>query len=291
MIKTIELIEKLSEIRHDMGYLAPDAFNDVAMSLFGYKVRKAQELLRLYQYAIKWGFPYWLKPEEARQQFEEAEAIASKCLNLRKNAFSYGNTPQYISPRSEDEGHVCFLYQQKKEKTLQRFEASITSAETYSIVHEMLKKGAKIKAIVRECTVISDSSALNRCLDERFTDEKTRPSKFRVYEGDIMVSYNEDPDPRRCLWDRYDENGVYVARWDGFRQLLYTRGRGYVNGHEPHYATTQCDEKYNEDYLAYDKKHAYNYRRFTWDHAWTRVGNIFADISILKEPKKTTKDG
>lgn len=289
-MKNIELIEKLSQLRQQSCYLAPDAFNRVALALYGYKERKAQELLRLYQYAIKYGFPFWIKEEDARQQFEEAEAIASKCLDLRKGAFDYAKTPEYISTRQDDEGNVCFFFKTKKEKIIQRLECALRSAETYSIVHEMIKKGTEIRSIVRQCTYISDSSALSCCLDERFADEKNRPSVFRIYEGDIIVSYNENPDPRRNLWDRWEENGVYVARWDGFRQLLYTHGRGYITGHEPNYACKDCNDKYNEDYLAYDKKHAYNYRRFTWGHSWDRIGNIFADISILKEPKKTTKD-
>lgn len=98
------------------------------------------------------------------------------------------------------------------------------------------------------------------------------------YDGDIYFLYG-DPTDRVFYdwWSHGDQAGVYVATDEGWRKLLYTPGRGYIN-------------KDGElDFV--DDKHFYsNYMLEASGKGFQYVGNIHHDISVLREKKKKSKE-
>lgn len=98
--------------------------------------------------------------------------------------------------------------------------------------------------------------------------------KFQYYEGDIYFLYGDPTD--RVFYDWYshgDDAGVYIATEKGWRKLLYTPGRGYINRDgEVEFVD---DEHFYSNYMleASGKKFQY-------------VGNIHHDLSVLIDGKR-----
>jgi hypothetical protein len=79
-----------------------------------------------------------------------------------------------------------------------------------------------------------------------------------IFDGDIFTTSIKD------IWFESERGEVFVATKDGYRRLLYTKGRGYVRNGKPDY-----DEKFRSNY-ALTSKDKFRY-----------VGNIYADLSFL----------
>lgn len=291
----VNVLVQMNDIRERAGRVSPDEFVKVAKALYGLTERPAYQLHRLYREAVAKGLPYWMKPEEAVPLLTKAHVIASHCIDFYEHRLSCGKSPEFIGTSSDDNEreYFCVFFRRGEGEPYDRIELSMTDSTDWELMHQMRLQGVEFKAIVRQCTEIYDTGELRKCLNEGYvSDNGERTKRMRIYEGDIFVTYNEYANERNNIWsDR--GNGVFVARWDGYRQLLYTRGRGYVKADdcgEPNYATTQCDEEYNEEYLSYDDDHRYSHHKLTLGHSWERVGNIFCDISMLREKKQEKKE-
>ncbi len=118
-------------------------------------------------------------------------------------------------------------------------------------------------------------------LDKLDTDEMdSNRNSIRVdyYEGDIYFLYG-DPSDRVFYdwWSHGDDAGVYVATDKGWRKLLYTPGRGYIN------------KEGELDFV--DDKHFYsNYMLEASGKKFQYVGNIHHDMSVLCEKKSKNKE-
>lgn len=99
------------------------------------------------------------------------------------------------------------------------------------------------------------------------------------YEGDIYFLYGDVGD--RIFYDWYshgDDAGVYIATDKGWRKLLYTPSRGYIDN-------KGCIQFMDED-------HFYsNYMLEASGKKFLYVGNIHCDGSVLVEVKKKKKKG
>lgn len=97
--------------------------------------------------------------------------------------------------------------------------------------------------------------------------------KFQYYEGDIYFLYGDPTD--RVFYDWFSHGGdagVYIATEKGWRKLLYTPGRGYI------------DRKGNVEYV--DDDHFYsNYMLEASGKKFQYVGNIHHDLSVLVDGK------
>lgn len=100
--------------------------------------------------------------------------------------------------------------------------------------------------------------------------------RVQYFDGDIFFLHPNPTD--RVFYDWYsrgDEAGVYVATDEGWRKLLYTPGRGYID--------KDGDAQYVDDKHYYsDHKLEQSGMRFHY------VGNIHYDMAVLRE-KKTKK--
>ena len=94
------------------------------------------------------------------------------------------------------------------------------------------------------------------------------------FEGDIYFLYGDPSD--RIFYDWYshgDDVGVYIATDKGWRKLLYTPSRGYI------------DNKGCVQFM--DEKHFYsNYMLEASGKKFQYVGNLHCDASVLFETKK-----
>lgn len=98
--------------------------------------------------------------------------------------------------------------------------------------------------------------------------------KFNYYDGDIYFLFGDPTDHVFYDWySRGQKAGVYVATEKGWRKLLYTPGRGYLNKNgEIEYV----DEKhFYSDYLLEQSGMGFQY-----------IGNINYDIRVLREKKE-----
>lgn len=98
--------------------------------------------------------------------------------------------------------------------------------------------------------------------------------KIHYFEGDIYFLYGDPTD--RMFYDWYScggSAGVYVATEKGWRKLLYTPGRGYI------------DKKGNVEYVD-DKSFFSNYKLEQAGMGFLYVGNMNYDKRVLREEKK-----
>jgi len=90
-----------------------------------------------------------------------------------------------------------------------------------------------------------------------------------MYDGDIFST--------KEMWFSNDKGEVIVCTKDGYRKLLYTKGRGYIRNGRPDY-----DEG------------RYNHNKLTMKDKWRNVGNIYVDHTFLIEKsdeESDTEDG
>ena len=94
--------------------------------------------------------------------------------------------------------------------------------------------------------------------------------KFHYYEGDIYLLYGNPTDRVFYDWTRAKDSGVYVATNKGWRKLLYTPTRGYVERDGD--LSFVDDEHFYSDYMLEESGKGFLY-----------VGNIHDDMSVLCE--------
>lgn len=101
--------------------------------------------------------------------------------------------------------------------------------------------------------------------------------KFQYYEGDIYFLYGDVADRMFYSWySRGDEAGVYIATQKGWRKLLYTSGRGYVD--------KRGVVEYEDDDRFYS-----NYKLEQSGMKFQYVGNIHCDSRVLRENKQVSQ--
>ncbi len=102
---------------------------------------------------------------------------------------------------------------------------------------------------------------------------KYNREKFQYYEGDIYFLYGDPTD--RVFYDWFSHGGdagVYIATEKGWRKLLYTPGRGYI------------DKNGDVEYVD-DDHFCSNYMLEASGKKFQYVGNIHHDLSVLVDGK------
>ena len=98
--------------------------------------------------------------------------------------------------------------------------------------------------------------------------------KQRYYEGDIVFVFADSTD--RVFYSWYNsKNGVYLATDEGWKKLIYTSGRGYL-------------DKQGEPDLESDKAYS-DYAICHSGVCFKIIGNIHDDYSVLVEKKAVKK--
>lgn len=102
---------------------------------------------------------------------------------------------------------------------------------------------------------------------ERRKDGKTEETNY--FEGDIVFVCGNPTDSMWRSWYRHRESGVFLATDKGWGKLLYTPGRGYVNGKRE--VEFESDDRWNEHMI----------QGLSDGKEWRYVGNIHDDIAVL----------
>lgn len=138
------------------------------------------------------------------------------------------------------------------------FDASMSSREDLLLLSELLRREVKINGVAEYLGYLEGELNCN-----------SRES-IHYFEGDIYLLYGNPTDRVFYDWTRAKDSGVYVATNKGWRKLLYTPTRGYV----------ERDGK-----LSFvDDEHFYsNYMLEASGKGFLYVGNIHDDMSVLCE--------
>jgi len=138
----------------------------------------------------------------------------------------------------------------KNRKEIKNFEIDFNNTDQVILYADFLKRN--IEKIITAVDFI----------EEIYKDGKTR----YVYDGDVF-SLNEK-------WNKDRDGKLFACTKDGYRQLLYTRGKGYLRKGKPDY----------------DDSH-YNHHIITGCDRFKYIGNIYADSSFLVEQGAETEEG
>ena len=157
-----------------------------------------------------------------------------------------------------------YFYQMGDNKEISHIDVSMRSRYDIVMFGDLLKRD--------DVKIIGVTHYLEE-LETKELNENNRNKKIAYYEGDIYFLFNDPFD--RIFYDWYshgDDAGVYIATDKGWRKLLYTPGRGYL------------DKKGELDFV--DGKHFYSdYMLEASGKDFKYIGNIHCDASVLSERK------
>lgn len=147
-------------------------------------------------------------------------------------------------------------------KEVQSVDISMGDPDQILLFAELLKQpGLKFRAVTHLLGELEYSS---------FGEKK----KQRYYEGDIVFVFADSTD--RVFYSWYNsKNGVYLATDEGWKKLIYTSGRGYL-------------DKQGEPDLESDKAYS-DYAICHSGVCFKIIGNIHDDYSVLVEKKDVKK--
>lgn len=195
----------------------------------------------------------------------KAIEIAESAYSLKPNGWG-GNDVPYIrhdAYRKEDRRRY-FYWEGEDSKVL---DVSMGSREDIITLSELLQRDG-----VKLCGVAEHLG----CLEGKMKGN-TR-EKFQYYDGDIYFLFGDPTD--RVFYDWISKGGnagVYMATDKGWRKLLYTPGRGYVDKKgEPDYVD---DKHFFSDYMLEQSGMGFKY-----------VGNVRYDWKVLAERKEQKKE-
>ena len=145
---------------------------------------------------------------------------------------------------------------------VQNVDVSLNDPDHILLFAELLKQpGLKFRAVTHLLGELEYTS---------FGEKK----KQRYYEGDIVFVFADSTD--RVFYSWYNsKNGVYLATDEGWKKLIYTSGRGYL-------------DKQGEPDLESDKAYS-DYAICHSGVCFKIIGNIHDDYSALAESKKKKK--
>lgn len=194
----------------------------------------------------------------------KAIEIAESAYTLKPNSWDEGNVPYVEHGEYEREDKRRYFYTENgMEKTM---DVNLHSRADIVLLSDLLQRnGVKFRGVAEH---------LGHLEGDVNGDAR---EKFHYYEGDIYFLFGDPTD--RVFYDWYshgDDAGVYIATKKGWRKLLYTPGRGYI------------DKKGNIEYV--DEDHFYSdYMLEASGKKFKYIGNIHCDYAVLMDKKEGGK--
>lgn len=191
----------------------------------------------------------------------QAIEIAESAYELRPTDWDAGHVPsvEYNLYRKSDKRRYFYI-EGKQTKTI---EISLHSREDIILLSELLQReGVYLKGVAEHLGYLEGQKT-------SITDRE----HIQYFDGDIYFLYGDVTD--RIFYDWYscgNDAGVYVATKDGWRKLLYTPGRGYIN--------KQGEIEYEDDDHFYS-----DYKLEKSGMKFQYVGNTNFDCAVLMERK------
>lgn len=119
-----------------------------------------------------------------------------------------------------------------------------------------------------------DTRNVTHYLGELKRKENGDEVKVAYYEGDIAFVFGDPSDHFFDCWYRRKDAGVFLATDKGWRKLLYTPGRGYVN--KKYEIEFDGDTTYNEHMI----------QGIADAKDWRIVGNIHDNMNVLVDKEE-----
>lgn len=191
----------------------------------------------------------------------QAIEIAESAYELRPTDWDAGHVPsvEYNRYRKSDKRRYFYI-EGKQTKTI---EISLHSREDIILLSELLQReGVYLKGVAEHLGYLEGQKT-------SITDRE----HIQYFDGDIYFLYGDVTD--RIFYDWYtrsNDAGVYMATKDGWRKLLYTPGRGYIN--------KQGEIEYEDDDHFYS-----DYKLEKSGMKFQYVGNTNFDCAVLMERK------
>ncbi len=267
----IDFYRGLSKYRLLSYNVSPDSFNIVAQTLFGYGVKGAQLLYDDFRKIVS-GMWDWERAGEKDtiNVIVQARKILDEAMSLVPRD-RWRTIRSFIGKEQFDDRNRIGVYVSREGGAPQLFDLNITSPENLSLIAKIEQADdAEVVCIVPWVDSIETRYCQNTLKDGQ--------REMRVYDGDVFLVTSE---LGRSLFERPNENGVYVCQWGAYRRLLYTHGRGYVTRDLDANIASEDDED-SKDVLTYGKD-KFSHYLLTLGHTWKRIGNIHVDISFLQE--------
>jgi len=167
---------------------------------------------------------------------ESLEKVSFVLKNIINFPFpsEYYEKNGYYNPK-ENRKKIYYIHEEKTKF----LEFNLNEKSEVILYADFLKKGYEIIVAVD--------------LVESFYDKS---KTWLMYDGDIFATKDN--------WNNKEDGEIIVCTKDGYRKLLYTKGRGYVRNGKPDY-----DERESSHY-ALTMKSNFHY-----------IGNVYVDLSFL----------
>jgi hypothetical protein len=258
------------------SYVTKERFAMVASTRFGIDDERTVDvmygLMNLTQRLVYYIANEDNEEERKKTRWPEYMKLMPKAIEIAESAYELkpkewgGDIVPYIR-HEEYKKHDCrryFYTETGYDKTL---DVSLCSRADIILLSELLQRdGVTVEGVAEHLGYLQGETKGNS------------REQFDYFDGDIYFLYGDVGD--RIFYNYYDcgdESGVYVATKDGWRKLLYTPGRGYI------------DKKGEIEYE--DDKHFYS--DYKMEHSGMKfryIGNIYHNMSVLREKKTEKKE-
>ena len=261
LVQAAQIFNRINSIK---SYVTKERFDSVARTRFGidddYVIDAMYGMLqmtpRLVYYIANYGVEDIRIPERMKH-LPKAIEIAESAYSLKPKEWDGDSVPhiEHNIYRREDRRRY-FYTDNGKHLTL---DVSMSSRSDLLLLSDLLKREVKIDGVAEHLGYLEGE--MNR---------QNIRKKFQYYDGDIYLLYGDPTDRLFYDYSRCDDAGVYVATSKGWRKLLFTPTRGYVER--------------NGELSFVDDKHFYsNYMLEASGKGFLYVGNIHNDMSVLIE--------
>lgn len=259
-----QIFNRINSVR---SYVTKERFAAVAQTRFGIDEEDLIDVMygmlhmtpRLVYYIANYGVEGIQAPKRMKH-LPKAIEIAESAYSLKPKDWD-GNSVPHIDHeiyRREDKRRY-FYTDGDKHLTL---DVSMSSRSDLLLLSELLRREVKIDGVAEHLGYLEGE------LNGRNVREK-----FHYFEGDIYMLYGNPTDRVFYDWTRAKDAGVYVATAKGWRKLLYTPIRGYV-------------ERDGQLSFVDDKNFYSDYMLEASGKGWLYVGNIHNDMSVLVEKQE-----
>ena len=228
-------LQQIAEIIRDRHCLTKERFYYYFPTLFEFDMRKTREYWKIYE-----SFPSKLCDPGHFYVMEDIIEKSSEVLRIIRN-----ESIPYSAVRETNEARKQIHY--KIGEDIHCVEINLNKAADVIMYAKILEKEYEVIALID--------------FIEKIPQKHNEP-EMPVYDGDIFVTMEGS------LWNRERDN-IYVCDKGTYKQLLYTKGKGYMRDGKPDY----------------DPEANYNYHALTLNETFTKVGNIYIDCSILSDKK------
>lgn len=257
----------INQLKVMTGWVSKERFDMVAKVKFD--VTREQQLDVMYGLvnslpSLIWQVSHeddkFVRTSETLKHLPLALEILEAAYEMRPKEFGADSLPVIDKGRYRKEDMRRYFYKQGDER--KQIDIHLHSRANVLLLAELLKRD--------DVALIGVAEHLGY-LDGPMTGPNNTRIHYNYYDGDIYFLYGDVLDRVFYSYIGPDDAGVYLATADGWRKLLYTPSRGYLDkGGEPDMA----DDTHYSDYKLEGSGRAFRY-----------IGNIYCDASVLIEPK------